>query len=134
MKKFSLYDTKIKFWQNEETGGISQKSYSHYELFDETMRFLGSIAFYVGEDNEIKKNYPILSKDRRQGRYGDLEFKASRYPAGFEICFYQNVVFENKYGGFYDFDKRKKMPYLIEKQFALTIKKLSEFFLSKGKQ
>lgn len=131
MRSFSLRDTTVSFRQDEEQKGI-RDNYSHYHLFAETMSFLGSIGFYVSEDKNIKKNYPILNKDHRQGRYADLEFKAQRYPAGFEITFYQNVVFENSHGGEYDFDKRKKMPYLLEKQFALTVKKLSTFFLSKG--
>lgn len=97
-------------------------------LFKETMRFLGSIGFFVGEDKEIKKNFEILNPYHRYGRYGDLEFKSEIYGIGFEITFFQNVCYENPNGGYSDFDKLKKMPYLIRLQFELTIKKLTAFF------
>jgi len=129
MNEFSVYNTTFKFYNNDETrkNWNERDSYKHYKLFDDTMKFLGSIGFYVGKDKKIEKDFKCLSKDHRQGRYADLEFKARRYPAGFEIMFYQNVIFENRNGGEYDFDKLDKMPYLIKKQFELTIKKLSKF-------
>ena len=107
-------------------------SFPHYGLFNRIMNFLSSIGFAVGKDPNIEKNYKCLSKDHRYGRKGDLEFKAGRYPAGFKIEFYQNIVFENKYGGEHDFDKYEKMPYLIKLQFRLTCNKLREFFLDLG--
>ena len=132
MRTFNIYDTTISFWQDEENRGIRSDDYAHYELFKETMSFLGQCNFYVGKDKEVEKHYPILSKDHRQGRSGDLEFKAERYPRGFKIMFYQNVVFENPNGGEYDFDKRKRMPYLLGKQCDLVMMKLSDFLLEKG--
>lgn len=132
MRTFNIYDTTISFWQNEENRGIRADDYPHYEPFKKTMSFLGQCNFYVGKDKRIEKHYPILSRDHRQGRSGDLEFKADRYPRGFKIMFYQNVVFENPNGGEYDFDKRKRMPYLLGKQCDLVMMKLSDFLLEKG--
>lgn len=132
MKSFSIYDTTISFSQDEQNNGICNENYDHYKLFTETMSFLSSLNFYVGKDKNIEKNYAILSKDHRQGRSGDLEFKAKRYPRGFKIMFYQNVVFENPNGGEYDFDKREKMPYLLGKQCDTMLYKLANFLLEKG--
>lgn len=101
------------------------------DFFRKTMNFLGSIGFFVGDDKKIKKDYPILNPKHRYGRYGDLEFKAEIYGIGFKVEFYQNVNYENRCGGYYDFDKLKKMPYLIRLQFELSIQKLSAFLNSK---
>lgn len=132
MNSFSINDTVLNFVQNDEKRDIFKDDYLHYKLYREVLDFLGSIGFYVSEDKEIKKKYPCLNKDRNYGRYANLEFNSERYPAGFKIEFYQNVVFKNPHGGRYDFDQIEKMPYLIRKQFELTIKKLSKFLTDKG--
>lgn len=132
MKNFSINGTVLNFHQDDEKGSILYENFQHYKLYRQVLDYLGSIGFYVGEDKEIKKKYPSLNKDRNRGRYGDLEFKSERYPAGFKIEFFQNIVFENRHGGEYDFDKLDKMPYLIRKQYELTMKKLAKFLLDKG--
>lgn len=119
-------------FRNGATEVNAKNRWTHYGLFHRTMNFLTSIGFTVTKDPRIERDYKILSKDHRYGRKGDLEFKAERYPAGFKIEFYQNVVHENKCGGEYDFDKFEKMPYLIKKQFLLVCKKLREFFTGLG--
>lgn len=132
MKDFSVNGTSLNFHQNDEKRDVLYENFLHYKLYRQVLDYLGSLGFYVSEDKEIKKRYPSLSKDRNRGRYGDLEFKSERFPAGFSIKFFQNVVFENPHGGEHDFDKLDKMPYLIRKQFELTIKKLSKFLMDKG--
>lgn len=92
------------------------------------MLFLGSIGFYVSEDKEIKKNFPSLNETHRAGGFDDLRFKAQYAPIRFEIEFYQDVFHVNSHGGFYDFDKYKKMPYLIQKRYDWTLEKLLEYF------
>lgn len=132
MKNFSINGTVLNFHQNDEKRDVLYENFSHYKLYRQVLDYLGSIGFYVSEDKEIKKRYPSLSKDRNRGRYGNLEFKSERYPAGFKIEFFQNVVFENPHGGEYDSNKLEKMPYLVRKQFELTIKKISKFLIDKG--
>ncbi len=111
---------------------ICGKSNPHWENFKDAMRFLGSIGFYVGEDKEIKRMYPVLNGNRRAGRYTDLKFKAEWHQNVFRIHFYQDVQFENPNGGYYDFDKLEKMPYLIRKQYELTESKLIDYFTGRG--
>jgi hypothetical protein len=108
--------------------------YEHYGLFCKLMNYLGSIGFAVSQDPEVLKKYHRIHKDHYYGRQRNLEFKANRYPAGFNIEFFQNIVHENKCGGYYDFDKYEKMPYLIKKQFDLTARKISRFLLAEGIQ
>ena len=99
-----------------------------WEAFKQTMRFLGSIGFYVGEDKEIQKRHPAWNMKYRAGGFGDLRFKAEYRSNSFEIQFYQDVFRENPNGGFYDFDKYEKMPYLIQKRYDWTQEKLLKYF------
>lgn len=99
----------------------------HYPILHRLLNFMKSRGFEVGRDTLIQKNYKCLNKDHWYGRKGFLEFKASRYPAGFDLEFFQNVVFENPHGGCYDFDKYKKMPYLIKLLFRNEMKHAKAF-------
>lgn len=112
-------------WEKPVKGGF-------WDTFRATMDFLGSLGFYVGEDKEVKKHFPILNWKNKKGRYMNLEFKAEFHQACIELEFFQNVVYENPHGGQYDFEKRKKMPYLIGLQYEITLKKLEAFFEEKG--
>ena len=44
--------------------------------------------------------------------------------SGFKIQFFQNVVYENQNGGRYDFDKFRKMPYMIQLQYRKYMNQL----------
>lgn len=112
----------------EEKHGWDDKSeWSHYPILDKVLNFMKTRGFEVGSDPEIDKNYKCLSKDHWYGIKKDLEFKAHRYPSGWEIEFYQNISFENRHGGFYDFDKFEKAPYLIRLLFIKEIEYIGEF-------
>jgi len=78
-----------------------------------------------GVDSVIAKNY-------FKGKKGELCFKSHRYPAGFEIEFYQEIITVNLHGGYYDFDKLKNMPYLIRCRFLVEIKYISELLINEG--
>jgi len=133
MDTFTIRDAALSYnYGGERLDWGSRDQYAHYKLLRDVLSFLGGTGFHVPGDKRINKDYPMLSKDHWQGRYGDLEFKAERYPAGFKIEFYQNVNFVNACGGYYDIDKYKKMPYLIRLQFDLTAKKLSKFLTDRG--
>ncbi|MZK53488.1 hypothetical protein [Clostridium beijerinckii] len=104
-----------------------ENEWSHYPILDKVLSFMGTRGFKIGSDPEIDKNYECLSKDHWYGRKKDLEFKAHRYPTGWEIEFYQNIIFENRHGGFYDFDKFKKAPYLIRLMFIKETEYIGKF-------
>lgn len=129
MKSVSVRDTTFCF-KTDITHSAEKTRYPHYLTFDAIMELLKKDGFSVGADPEILKFYPVLSPDRRYGRKDALEFKAERYPAGFKITFYQNLNYENPNGGYYDFDKRQKMPYLMQKQFENVILKLKSVLLN----
>jgi hypothetical protein len=89
-------------------------------------------GFDVGRDPHIEKNYKILTKDHWYGRKGDLEFKAERYPNRWRIQFFQNIIIENQAGGYYDFNKYEKMPYMIKLLFRNETRHIKEFLEDLG--
>lgn len=128
MPKVKIYDTEISVYRGELPWSNKREGNPHWENFLNTMKFLGSIGFYVGEDKEIKKWCPILNDTHRAGGFGDLRFKAEYAPNIFSVRFYQDVFHENPNGGYYDFDRYEKMPYLIRKRFDWTLQKLIAYF------
>lgn len=105
---------------------------SHYPILHRLLNFMEGRGFDVGRDPDIEKNYKILTKDHWYGRKGDLEFKCHRYPAGWKIEFFQNVVFKNKCGGFYDFNKYEKMPYMVKLLFLNECRHIAKFLINQG--
>lgn len=128
MPKVTYYDTEISVHRGELPWNNNKEGNPHWENFLNAMKFLGSIGFYVGEDKEIKKQYPSLNDTHREGGFADLRFKAEYCTNIFRIKFYQDIYHENPNGGYYDYDKYKKMPYLIRKRFDWTLHKLTAYF------
>lgn len=132
MSNVVIYDTTFTVTRGELPHKWEIQGNEHYENFKAALRFLSSIGFYVSEDKGIKREYPTLNDMHRAGRYADLKFKAEWHQNDFKITFFQDVYHENSNGGFYDFDKLEKMPYLIKKQYELTQRKLIAYFENKG--
>lgn len=120
MKKnsYHIYDTGISYQNNtvSRPNGPSawRFKYPHFGTLHRVLNMLRDEGFTIENDANVAK---CIREDHYIGRRGDLELYAERYPAGFKIEFFQNVVFENKCGGRYDFHKLEKMPYLIRLQF-----------------
>lgn len=138
-KKTSQHTFKI-FWNSTNIclyNGLEvkdpwNKQQPHYPILHRVLNFMKERGFRVGRDPRIEEHYKILSKSHWYGRKGDLEFKAERYPAGWKIEFFQNVNFENKAGGEYDFDKYDKMPYLIKLMFLNECRHITGFLTNLG--
>lgn len=132
MDKYRVIDTEIVFdnrdievtYQNRWDGSLP-----HYKLFMDVMHELGQLGFYVEKDKSV---HEIIRKDHYCGQYHELEFKADRYPAGFKIEFFQNTNYINVNGGYYDFDKFDKMPYLQKLIFQKIKNKLEQFLKERG--
>lgn len=114
----------------ESHGWDDRNKWSHYPVLHRVLNFMKDRGFEVGRDPEILEYYKVLNEDHWYGRKGDLEFKAGRYPRGFEIKFFQNINFENRCGGEYDFHKFEKAPYLIKLMWINETKKIAEFIES----
>jgi hypothetical protein len=101
-------------------------------LLDKVFSLLKTRGFTIQTDQRILREYPTLADTHWEGSKGNLLFKAKIYPAGFELKFYQEVVTENPHGGYYDFDKFEKMPYIIRCEYILTRKYICELLESEG--
>lgn len=107
------------------------KEISH-PVFLRMLEMMRGRGFTVGSDPRIDRDYAILSKDHFAGSKGDLLFIADKYNTGARIEFYQEINVENRNGGRYDFNKFKKMPYLIQKRFLVERKHVEYFLLQEG--
>jgi hypothetical protein len=101
-------------------------------LLDKVFTLLESRGFKIQTDQRILKEYPILADTHWEGIKGDLRFKSHIYPVGFDVKFFQEVVTENRHGGYYDSDKLEKMTYLIKCEFLITRKLICELIESEG--
>lgn len=118
--------------RNDENRDMFDKNWSHYPILYRLLNFMESRGFEVGRDPRIQEHYKSINKDYWYGRKGDLEFKAHRYPRGFELEFFQNINYKNKNGGCYDFDKFEKMPYIIKLMFINETNKIANFLEGLG--
>lgn len=121
---YSIRDTTISFINETERGHQKDwlhHKFRHYGYFFRIMNMLAAEGFNVQKDPDVEK---IIRRDYWIGKRGDLEFDAQKYPNGFKIQFFQNVVHENQNGGRYDFDKLEKMPYLIRLQYQKYMNRL----------
>ena len=121
--QFRIYDTCLTYLDKKEKDKGIDGKYQHYGILYQILNMLKREGFFVEKDQEISK---IIRKNYFAGKRKDLEFKAERYPAGFRITFFQNVYYENKSGGYYDFYKYEKMPYLIKLQYKKYMEKIKQ--------
>ena len=115
---YRIHDTTIYYRNNTVKAPKGADSwrfkYPHFGTLHRLFNMLRAEGFTIENDAEVAK---CIRDDYFIGRRGDLELYAHRYPAGFEIMFFQNIVIENQNGGRYDFDKFQKMPYMIRLRF-----------------
>ena len=127
---YSIQDTTITFINETERSPKKDwlhHKFRHYGYFFRIMNMLAAEGFNVQKDPDVEK---IIRRDYWIGKRGDLEFYAQKYPNGFNIQFFQNVVFENQNGGRFDFDKLEKMPYLIRLQYQKYMSRLVDLLES----
>lgn|GEM_PF-1835265 len=134
-RSFKIYDTSVILFCR--SGIPAKRRYSvsdapDWETFNRLMLLLQGIGFEVGRDPEVERHYSILGPTHRYGKWRDLEFKAHTYPTGCKVEFFQNVVFENRNGGAYDFSRRAKMPYLIGKRFEYAVRAIRKHLTERG--
>lgn len=110
----NLHDTSVMVWEEN----VDEKE-MHKEVYAPLIRLLRSRGFNVYRDPEIVKHYRCISWNYHAGKKGDLEVSVKLSGRCLEVVFFQNVNFENRNGGKYDFDKFQKMPYLMQKRFII---------------
>lgn len=101
-------------------------------LLNQIFEMLKQRGFVIQTDQHILRDYPILADTHWEGSKGNLLFKSKIYPAGFSFEFYQEINTKNSSGGYYDFDKFERMPYLIRCQYILERKFICEILDAAG--
>lgn len=101
-----------------------RKKWTHFIILHRLINFMRSRGWTIENDKETHK---CIREDYWIGKKKDLEFRLHRYPRGFAFDFYQNLVYENRHGGRYDFDRYKKMPYLIKLLFLNETRHMKAF-------
>lgn len=132
MPNVIIHNTTVTVYKGMLPYSREKEGNPHWKNFKDFLKFLGSIGFYVGEDKEIKKKFPTLNDDYRAGGFENLRYKAKYGPNNFEITFYQDIIYYNRYGGYYDFNKYEKMPYLIRKRYEWAMQKILAYFADCG--
>lgn len=109
---FIIHDSSINIWSEIDSDEV---------LYKKLKTLLKKLGFSWKQDPYTVKNYPSLAKTYHYGILKDLEFCSQIHPKVIEFDFFQNINFENPYGGKYDFDKVSKMPYVIRLRFQKII-------------
>jgi hypothetical protein len=103
------------------------------EVYGPIIRHLRDRGWKIGEDPQIKKNYPKLNRTHRYGRLGNLEMEMRICGRCVEVEFFQNVAnVENRNGGRYDFHKLDRMPYLLHLKTIATLRSLTRLLTTSG--
>lgn len=122
---FAEHDTSLSVWLEDP------KDPKVAQIRNDIVSHLRSRGFRVRIDAHTLKHYRSIAKDHHEGRRGDLEFKLRLNGRTIELAFFQNVVCENKNGGQYDFERRKKMPYLLGKAYEAERRSIAKLILDR---
>lgn len=114
--RFTEHDTTMSLWlkdpENPEIKDTRDKLIAH----------LRGRGFSIENDLEVDE---CIREGYHCGSKGALEVRVEARGRCLQVEFFQNVVYENRNGGRYDFDRRKKMPFLIGKQYELERTKIA---------
>lgn len=131
---FRLYDTtlQVSTTANPSAGGERAPD---WKTFNRLLRVLRGKGFTVGRDPWFNK-FPSQAKFHRlvstSTPHGELYATCEAGQNGCTIEFFQEVNHDNRNGGRFDFDKRKKMPYLIRKKFEGALKSMTSDLIARG--
>ena len=92
----------------------------------EVLRYRG---WHVGQDPDIHKHYRCLDKNHRYCTHPSrLEAKLETSGRTLHLCFFQSFAnITHRSGGFYEFDKLPRMPYLLRLRTVATLSFVAEW-------
>lgn len=97
----------------------------HHHLYCVALHTMREKGAKVGKDPHTEKQFPMLSCYHGYGNWHGLEFKSEIHMGNFTLEFFQNITpSENRNGGYYDFNKYKKFPYLTRIRLKVAINSL----------
>lgn len=123
----SMRDSKITITTDVETG--------NYHLWKSILNMLKRNGYSMYQDPMYSDGSwgTSFNKTHRAGHKGELKFHTHQYSRGMEFEFWQDLVIEEgrTNGERHSFNKRSRMPYLIDKQMELTWNKIIKFLQKK---
>ena len=122
---YHLHDGRFGVWFS---GPVHQRNDEQARRAHESLRYLLGCFGFTCEDVAPGRGL----KGDCHGRMGDLEYHLRVSGRHVELTFFQNVVTVNQYGGRYDFDRLRKMPYLVRKRYEWTEMRLCKWFHLQG--
>lgn len=99
----NIHDTSVNVWEEH----VHEKEM--IRVLRGVEKFLTARGWIVLLNPRIEKHYKCLSRFHRSAKKGNLEAELSLSGRHLEVKLFQNVIFENKSGGVYDFQKIAKM-------------------------
>lgn len=122
--KLAFHDSSLNIWNDDEGSAIQS-------VYKCVKSYLGTEGWKLQIDPKMKKDFPAIAKNFTYGRKGDLELLVRLSGRHIEIVLFQNVAnVENTHGNLFDFDKMRRMPYLLKKQAELTHFKLERLLMT----
>jgi hypothetical protein len=141
---FHIYDTtlQISTLKNPPPQDKRVANWGHgfqppdWETFNRLRDVLADRGFEITSSPKHDKHYPTLAKFHRIASimtpHGKLSAACEAGTNSCSIEFYQDVVYVNRNGGRFDFDKLQKMPYLIRKKYEGAMAALTTHLTSRG--
>ena len=134
-KTFGIHDCTFSIWREMPVVGDAIRD----RVMAETHEFYNEIRFWMmnsgwtsHQDPQVKKHYRSIANTHHEGRRGDIHFKSQFAGRHIEVKFFEDEVRDHPAGGFYTYDKLRKMPYLRRLRAQLAIRQLRDFLLSNG--
>lgn len=125
---FREHDASLGLWLDDPKDPMVHKARN------ELVRLLRARGWRIGLDPHALKHYRAIAKDHHRGKHpSGLEVKISASGRHLELVFFQNVAnTENRNGGEYDFDRWRRMPYLIRLRYEVEVRAISRLLAGLG--
>jgi hypothetical protein len=127
-------DAGLNVWEEPGGHGLPKgyKKRFREQVLHALIRVMRRSGWYVHQDPHIVKHYRCLRQDRRRCWYpGGLQCKLELSGRSLKIQFYQNrTPPDNSAGGYYDFNKMERMPYLLRLRTKFEMNRVLTWLVS----
>lgn len=123
----NIFDTHIGIWQDN-----ARDETFRCEIYAELIRQMRARGWSIKQDRDIRKNYPILSPDHREGARGTLRCSIKVTGRVVEVNFWSvTSAQDNRHGRRFDFDKMKRMrSHLDQLRVELEFKRITNWLMT----
>lgn len=127
MNKICFRDTTVSVWEEK----VDEADFRS-RVFIPALIFLGRRGWKVSICPDTKRRWPSLSKNTRIAQKGELHVRIETRGRHFEIEIWQDLYNRSRSdSGRWEFDKRRRMPYLLGRRCDLEMQKLVAFLQKK---